>query len=83
LELLSTNLVVIRWRVTLTKKSIAIANTKGRTIRYLMGGGLGNNQKKIRAQKQSRKKISCTTNLLEKKIEQGLGVIFKILVQLF
>ena len=59
---------------------------KGRTIRYLRGGGgggLGNNQKKIRAQKQSRKKISCTTNLLKKKIEQGLGVIFKIVVQLF
>ena len=56
--------------------------TKGRTIRYLRGG-LGNNQKKIRAQKQSRKKISCTTNLLKKKIEQGLGVIFKIVVQLF
>ena len=56
--------------------------TKGRTIRYLRGG-LSNNQKKIRAQKQSRKKISCTTNLLKKKIEQGLGVIFKIVVQLF
>ena len=44
---------------------------KGRTIRYLRGG-LGNNQKKIR-----------TTNLLKKKIEQGLGVIFEIVVQLF
>ena len=59
-----------------------IGKPKGRTIRYLRGG-LGNNQKKIRAQKQSRKKISCTTNLLKKKIEQGLGVIFKIVVQLF
>jgi hypothetical protein len=49
----------------------------------IWGGGLGNNQKKIRAQKQSRKKISCTTNLLKKKIEQGLGVIFEIVLQLF
>jgi hypothetical protein len=46
-------------------------------------GGLGKYQKKIRAQKKSRKKISCTTNLLQKKIEQELGVIFKIIMQLF
>ena len=55
---------------------------KGRTIRYLRGG-LGKYQKKIRAQKKFRKKISCTTNLLKKKIEQELGVIFKIVLQLF
>jgi hypothetical protein len=59
-------------------------NFKGRTIRYLRGGGgLGKYQKKIRAQKKFRKKISCTTNLLKKKIEQELGVIFKIVLQLF
>jgi hypothetical protein len=46
-------------------------------------GGLGKYQKKIRAQKKSRKKISYTTNLLRKKIEQELGVIFKIIMQLF
>ena len=63
-------------------KSLEYYCFKQWTIRYLRGG-LGNNQKKIRAQKQSRKKISCTTNLLKKKIEQGLGVIFKIVVQLF
>jgi hypothetical protein len=56
--------------------------SKGRTIRYLRGG-LGKYLKKIRAQKKFRKKISCTTNLLKKKIEQGLGLIFKIVVQLF
>jgi hypothetical protein len=42
------------------------------------GEGGGKYQKKIRAQKKSRKKISCTTNLLKKKIEQDLGMIFKI-----
>ena len=66
----------------MTEGSWLSSTHKGRTIRYLRGG-LGNNQKKIRAQKQSRKKKSCTTNLLKKKIEQGLGVIFKIVVQLF
>jgi hypothetical protein len=55
--------------------------SKGRTIRYLRGGG-GGIPKKIRAQKKSRKKILCTTNLLKKKIEQELGVIFKIVMQL-
>jgi hypothetical protein len=34
---------------------IPVGSGKGRTIRYLRGG-LGNNQKKIRAQKKSRKK---------------------------
>ena len=42
---------------------------KGRTIRYLRGGGgVGKHQKKIRAQKKSRKKISCTTKVILKKI---------------
>jgi hypothetical protein len=48
-----------------------------------VGEGVGQIQKKIRAQKKSWKKISCTTNLLKKKIEQELGVIFKIVMQLF
>ena len=77
-----TSRVFCRLGLLLSVIAIGLVCRKGRTIRYLRGG-LGNNQKKIRAQKQSRKKISCTTNLLKKKIEQGLGVIFEIVVQLF
>ena len=45
--------------------------SKGRTIKYLRGGGgLGKYQKKIHARRKDREKISCTTNLLKKKIEQ-------------
>ena len=50
--------------------------TKGRTIRYLGGGGGGgggaNNRKNIVHNKP-----------IEKKIEQELGMIFKIVMQLF
>ena len=41
-------------------------SAKGRTIRYLRGG-LGNNQKKIRAQKQSRNKNIVHNKPVEKK----------------
>jgi hypothetical protein len=48
------------------------------------GGGGGKYQKKIRAQKKSRKKISCTTNLLGKKEELGMnfpGKIFYVILK--
>jgi hypothetical protein len=56
-----------------------ILPSKGRTIRYLRGR-LGKYQFAHRKKSQ---KISCTTNLLKKKIEQELGVILKIIMQLF
>ena len=58
--------------------------TKGRTIRYLRGGW-AITQKKFAHRNNPEKKYRAqhSTNLSKKKIEQGLGVIFKNVVQLF
>jgi hypothetical protein len=46
-------------------------------------GGVGQIPKKNSRTEKIQKKNTCTTNLLKKKIEQELGVIFKIVMQLF
>ena len=54
-----------------------VLTSKGRTIRYLgEGGGGASRTEKIR-------KNLLKTNLLKKKIKQELGVILKIIMQLF
>ena len=54
---------------------------KGRTIRYLRGGW-AKTKKKFAHRKNPEKNI-VHNKPIEKKIEQELGVIFKIVMQLF
>ena len=47
--------------------------SKGRTIRKVMGGGRGKNQKKIHARENVKKKNSCKEEGKEKKFVQKEG----------
>ena len=47
-----------------------VSTNKGRTIRKLMGGGVGKKQKKIHARVNAQKKNSCKEEGKEKKFMQ-------------